>query len=161
MVLARLPAWLSGAAAVLTAMRACRVACRCGKTSLCKALAGRLPLSRVVGDVAFVCEADGPASTAEPLVLSPTGAKSMIGFVPQFDLLHESLSVSAAALACRCGCVVAHMWCLLLHSGLHMARCARTWCWQHDCGCPSRKTRIGASGSAHATYTPWWRRWRH
>ncbi|KAF8058431.1 ABCG25 [Scenedesmus sp. PABB004] len=73
----------------------------CGKTSLCKALAGRLPMERIVGDIRMRCSsaADGFGSESEVAV---TGLASgvvanlayMTGFVPQFDLLHESLTVS-------------------------------------------------------------------
>eukprot|EP00882_Tetradesmus_deserticola_P006807 GHRQ01007167.1.p1 GENE.GHRQ01007167.1~~GHRQ01007167.1.p1 ORF type:complete len:454 (+),score=193.21 GHRQ01007167.1:164-1363(+) len=84
----------------------------CGKTSLCKALARRLPPSRVLGDIRVLCSsaADGYKSES---ALSVCGHKRrvapgkcylahMTGYVPQFDLLHESLTVlENLEIACR------------------------------------------------------------
>jgi hypothetical protein len=75
----------------------------CGKTSLCKALARRLPANRVLGDIRVLCSsaADGYKSESELAVCGHkrSAAKTkcdlayMTGYVPQFDLLHESLTV--------------------------------------------------------------------
>jgi len=76
----------------------------CGKTSLCKALAGRLPESRMCGDVRVLCSsaADGFQAAVELTAAGSVGSAAaacnisqMTGFVPQFDQLHESLTVSA------------------------------------------------------------------
>jgi ABC-type multidrug transport system ATPase subunit len=76
----------------------------CGKTSLCKALARRLPSNRVLGDIRVLCSsaADGYKSESALAVCGRTGRLAqakcdlahMTGYVPQFDLLHESLTVS-------------------------------------------------------------------
>jgi ABC-type multidrug transport system ATPase subunit len=78
----------------------------CGKTSLCKALARRLPANRVLGDIRVLCSsaADGYKSESALAVCghkrSAAKAKCdlahMTGYVPQFDLLHDSLTVSSA-----------------------------------------------------------------
>lgn len=78
----------------------------CGKSTLCKALAGRLPSERICGDIRVLCStaADGFASQTELALADSKGFKfgpsaaacnisHMTGFVPQFDLLHESLTV--------------------------------------------------------------------
>jgi hypothetical protein len=79
--------------------------CRCGKTTLCKALAGRVPLNRMCGDVRLLCSTaeDNFQSEVElPATGSMRGAgavrniSQMTGFVPQFDQLHESLTVGSA-----------------------------------------------------------------
>ncbi|KAF8061902.1 ABCG21 [Scenedesmus sp. PABB004] len=75
----------------------------CGKTTLLKALAGRLPAARAWGDVRAVLCAQGAAGAdargggAAPqgeLSLAASAVAHMTGFVPQFDLLHESLTVA-------------------------------------------------------------------
>eukprot|EP00775_Hariotina_reticulata_P007451 gene7451-7661_t len=75
----------------------------CGKSTLCKALAGRLPMSRVSGDIRVVCSsaADGFQSQSELAMAGCQASCSlrldianMTGFVPQFDLLHETLTVT-------------------------------------------------------------------
>lgn len=75
----------------------------CGKTTLCKALAGRLPQSRMCGDVRVLCSstADGFQAAVELTAAGSLGSAAaacnishMTGFVPQFDQLHESLTVS-------------------------------------------------------------------
>ena len=75
----------------------------CGKTTLCRALAGRLPMSRVCGNVNMLCSsaADGFRSESELVVCDSLGECNAshelcqtTGFVPQFDLLHETLTVS-------------------------------------------------------------------
>jgi hypothetical protein len=89
-----------------------------GKTSLCKALSGRLPSNRVWGDISVLVSSSSstpgtlvPPGTAAAAaaavegasVHSGTGGAALLpaaevshitGFVPQFDLLHESLTVS-------------------------------------------------------------------
>lgn len=76
----------------------------CGKTTLCKALAGRLPQSRMCGDVRVLCSsaADHFQAAVELTAAGSVGSAAaacnishMTGFVPQFDQLHESLTVSA------------------------------------------------------------------
>jgi hypothetical protein len=86
----------------------------CGKSTLCKALAGRLPMSRVAGDIRVVCSAaaDGFQSKSE---LAMAGCQTscslrldvanMTGFVPQFDLLHETLTVRWIDQMAPCWCV--------------------------------------------------------
>jgi ABC-type glutathione transport system ATPase component len=77
----------------------------CGKTTLCKALAGRLPQSRMCGDVRLLCSsaADGYKAEVELTAAGSQGSaaaafniSNMTGFVPQFDQLHETLTVSDA-----------------------------------------------------------------
>jgi hypothetical protein len=102
--------------------------CCSGKTSLCKALAGRLPSNRVWGDISVLVSTNGNSTNScnTPVTskatdtlassvksnaakdtaaaafavgngggLLPAAAVAHItGFVPQFDLLHESLTVS-------------------------------------------------------------------
>lgn len=74
----------------------------CGKTTLCKALAGRLPTSRFSADIRVLCSsaADGFATSSELAMAGSWSAcavacniSHMMGFVPQFDLLHETLTV--------------------------------------------------------------------
>lgn len=77
----------------------------CGKTTLCKALAGRLPQNRMCGDVRLLCSsaADGYKAEVELTAAGSAGSaaaacniSNMTGFVPQFDQLHETLTVSDA-----------------------------------------------------------------
>ena len=74
----------------------------CGKTTLCRALAGRLPMNRVCGNISVFCSSaeDGFRSESELVVSDSSGASTAsrdlsqtTGFVPQFDLLHETLTV--------------------------------------------------------------------
>ncbi|WIA22163.1 hypothetical protein OEZ85_004499 [Tetradesmus obliquus] len=84
----------------------------CGKTSLCKALARRLPSNRVLGDIRVLASsaADSYKSESALAVCGHTGRLAqakcdlahMTGYVPQFDLLHESLTVlENLEIACR------------------------------------------------------------
>jgi ABC-type multidrug transport system ATPase subunit len=68
----------------------------CGKTTLCKALAGRLPTNRVLASIQVQrTEAEGDAAAAVDVAEDGLpGISRLAGFVPQFDLLHESLTVS-------------------------------------------------------------------
>lgn len=76
--------------------------CFMQKTTLCKALAGRLPLNRICGDVRLLCSSAADAFHAE-VELTAAGTAGgaaaacnishMTGFVPQFDQLHETLTV--------------------------------------------------------------------
>jgi hypothetical protein len=91
-----------------------------GKTSLCKALSGRLPSNRVWGDISVLVSssssssssmlgtsaspataaagaADGFVGAAGAALLPAADVAHITGFVPQFDLLHESLTVSLTA----------------------------------------------------------------
>lgn len=84
------------------ALRVCLSVCCAQKTTLCKALAGRLPLNRICGDVRLLCSSAADAFHAE-VELTAAGTAGgaaaacnishMTGFVPQFDQLHETLTV--------------------------------------------------------------------
>ena len=78
-----------------------------GKTTLCKALAGRVPRNHMVGDVRVLCSsaADNFRAEVELTAAGTAGSaatacniSNMTGFVPQFDQLHETLTVSGAVL---------------------------------------------------------------
>lgn len=84
------------------------------KTTLCKALAGRLPTNRICGHVRLLCSTaqDDFASEVELTAEGMPGAAAaacnishMTGFVPQFDQLHETLTVRAVV--CN-GCSLRH-----------------------------------------------------
>ncbi len=73
-----------------------------GKTTLCKALAGRVPRNHMVGDVRVLCSsaADNFKAEVELTAAGTAGSAAtacnishMTGFVPQFDQLHETLTV--------------------------------------------------------------------
>jgi hypothetical protein len=80
----------------------CLSVCLLQKTTLCKALAGRLPVNRICGDVRLLCSSAADAFQAE-VELTAAGTaggaaaacniSQMTGFVPQFDQLHETLTV--------------------------------------------------------------------
>lgn len=81
----------------------------CGKTTLCRALAGRLPMNRICGNISVLCSSsdDNFQSESELVVCDSNGSSETssdlshtTGFVPQFDLLHESLTVSRRLTVC-------------------------------------------------------------
>jgi hypothetical protein len=100
----------------------------CGKTTLCKALAGRLPQSRMCGDVRLLCSsaADGYKAEVELTAAGSAGSaaaacniSNMTGFVPQFDQLHETLTVSGAGVNQPVYCCMSHVACSMSPISIH------------------------------------------
>ncbi len=89
-----------------------------GKTTLCKALAGRVPRSNMVGDVRVLCSsaADNFKAEVELTAAGTAGSAAtacnisqMTGFVPQFDQLHETLTVGEGLTMLCCGATAPEM----------------------------------------------------